>query len=64
MFKGLIMPDNCLVALAKSSGLLATFTQLIEFLKPWHSVSKYADEIFLCLETNRLPLEPETKSPF
>lgn len=64
MPEGLIMPDDCLVALAKSGGLLATLIQLIKFLEPWHGVSKYADEIFLCLETNRLPLELETESPF
>lgn len=63
MLEGLIMPDNCLVALAKSGGLLATFTQLIKFLEPWHGVSKYADEIFLYLETNRLLLEPKTELP-
>lgn len=64
MPEGLTMPDNCLVALAKSGGLLATLTQLIKFLEPWHGVSKYADEIFLCLETNCPPLEPKIELPF
>lgn len=58
------MPDNCLVALAKSGRLLATLTQLIKFLEPWHGVSKYADKIFLCLEINCLPLELKTELPF
>lgn len=34
MSEGLIMPDDCLVALAKSGVLLATLTQLIKFLEP------------------------------
>ena len=34
MPKGLIMPDDCLIALAKLGGLLATLPQLIEFLEP------------------------------
>lgn len=34
IFKGLIMPDNCLVALRKSSRLLITPSQLIKFLEP------------------------------
>ena len=58
------MPDICLVALAKSGGLLATHTQLIKFLEPWHGISKYADKIFLYLETNRLLSEPEAKLSF
>ena len=58
------MPDNCLVALAKSGGLLATLTQLIKFLKPWHGVFKYVNKIFLCLKINRFSLESETKLPF
>lgn len=33
MFEGLIMLDNCIIALAKSGGLLATLSQLIKFLK-------------------------------
>lgn len=58
------MPNNCLVALAKSSGLLATFTQLIEFLELWHGVFKYANKIFLYLKINRLLLELEIKLLF
>lgn len=53
----LTMPDYCLVALAKSGELLATLSQLIEFLELWHSVSKYVDEIFLYLQSNYPPLE-------
>lgn len=64
MPKGLIMPNDCLIALAKSDGLLATLSQLIKFLEPWHGVSKYVDKMFLCLQTNRSPLEPETELPF
>lgn len=63
MPEGLTMPDCCLVALAKSRELLATPGQLIEFLEPWHSVFKYVDKIFLCLEFNRPPLEVKTNLP-
>lgn len=57
MFEGLIMPDDWLVAVAKSGRLLTTSGQLLDFLEPWHSVAKYVDEIFLCLQTNRPLLE-------
>lgn len=55
MPESLVLPDCCLVALAKSEGLL-NLTELIKFLQPWHGVSKHAHEIFHCLEKNRPPL--------
>lgn len=58
------MLDNCLVTLAKSGKLLTTLIHFIKFLKTWQGVSKYANKIFLYLETNCLLLEPETKLPF
>lgn len=45
MPESFIMLDCCLVALAKSEGLL-NLTKLIEFLEPWHGISKHAQEIF------------------
>ena len=45
MPKSLIIPDCCLVALAKSEGLL-NLTELIEFLEPWHNIFKHAQELF------------------
>lgn len=57
MPKGLIIFDNYLVTITKSGRLLATLGQLCEFLEFWHSVSKYVNEIFLCLQTNRLSLK-------
>ena len=62
MPESLIMPDCCLVALAKSERLL-NLTELIEFLEPWHGVSKHAQEIFQCLEKNRPPPIPEAPVP-
>lgn len=52
------MSDCYLIALIKSEGLL-NITELIEFLEPWHGVSKYVQEIFHCLEKNRSPPNPE-----
>ena len=54
--------ECCLVALVKSEGLL-NITELIEFLEPWHDISKYAQEIFYCLEKNCLHLNPEASVP-
>lgn len=45
MPESLIMPDYCLVALAKSERLL-NLIELIEFLEPWHDISKHTQEIF------------------
>lgn len=59
MSKGLIMPNCCLVVLAKLRGLLATPCQLIKFLKPWQDVSKY-DKIFLYLKLNHPLLGTKT----
>lgn len=62
MPESLIMPDNYLVALAISDKLLATVNQLIEYLEPQYSVSKYIDYLFFCLQTNcpSLVEKPET----
>ena len=62
MPESLVLPDCCLVALAKSEGLL-NLTELIKFLEPWHGVSKHAQEIFHCLEKNRPPLDSNAEPP-
>ena len=49
MSDSLFMLDACLIALAKL-GEIFDLDQLIEFLKPWYGVAKYADDIFLCLQ--------------
>ena len=54
MSESLFMPDACLIALAKSGEIL-DLGQLIEFLKPWYGVTKYADDILLCLQKNSAP---------
>ena len=58
MPESLVMPDCCLIALAKSRGLL-NFTELIKFLEPWHDVSKHAEEILHCLKKNRPSLNSD-----
>lgn len=55
MSKSLIMPDGCLIVLAKLKELL-NLIELIKFLEPWHNVSKYTQEIFQFLKKNCLPL--------
>lgn len=62
MPESLIMPNCCLVALAKSEGLL-NLTELIKFLELWHDISKQAQEIFQYLQKNYLPPIPETPIP-
>lgn len=57
MSDSLLMPEACLAALAKSGGLLNTWVQLVDFLKPWCGVVKHADDILLCLQKNS-PLPP------
>ena len=60
--ESLVMLNCCLVALVKSEGLL-NITELIEFLEPWHGVSKHTQEIFHYLEKNRPPPNPEAPVP-
>lgn len=60
MLKSLIMPDCCLVSLAKSGGTLK-LEDLLEFLEPWHGINKHANKIFQCLEMNRPPLDTDAK---
>lgn len=62
MPESLVMPDCCLVTLVKSEGLL-NITELIEFLEPWHGVSKHAQKIFHCLEKNSPPPNLEAPVP-
>lgn len=54
MPESLILRDCCLVALAKSEGLL-NLTELINFLKPWHGVFK--------LSLQKKPAKTAPKSP-
>ena len=62
MPESLVLPNCCLVALAKSEGL-SNLTELIKFLEPWHSVFKHAQEIFNCLEKNCPPLDSNAEPP-
>lgn len=55
----LIMPDDCLLALAKMGGSL-DHDQLVDFLKPWYGISKHAAGILLVLQKNRPYLDTET----
>lgn len=55
----LIMPDDCLLALAKMRGSL-NHDQLVDFLKPWYGISKHAAGILLVLQKNRPYLDTET----
>lgn len=52
----LIMPDDCLLALAKSGGFLDQ-DQFVDFLKPQYSISKYTAELLIILQKNRLYLD-------
>lgn len=61
MPESLIMPDCCLASLAKSGGLLQDLSQLVDFLEPWHGISKYAETILQCLQKNSIPLNPEAE---
>lgn len=47
------MPDSCLIAVAKLGESL-NLDKLIEFLKPWNRVAKYAKDILVCLQKNSL----------
>lgn len=62
MPENLVLPDCCLVALAKSEKL-SNLTELIKFLEPWHSISKHAQKIFHCLEKNCPPLNSNAEPP-
>lgn len=55
----LIMPDDCLLALAKMGGSL-DHNQLVDFFKPWYGISKHAAGILLVLQKNWLYLDTET----
>ena len=57
MSNSLLMPDACLAALVKSGGLLNSWVQLVNFLKPWCAVANHADGILTCLQKNS-PLSP------
>lgn len=51
MPKGYVMPDCCLLTLAKLRELF-NLDILIEFPEPWHGVDKYTKEILICLQKN------------
>lgn len=59
----LIMPDDCLLALAKSGASL-NHDQLVEFLKPWYGMAKHADGILIVLQKNRPHLDTQVSPPF
>lgn len=61
MLESLIMPDCYLALLAKSGGLLQDLSQLVDFLQPWHSISKYAEAILQCLRKNSISLNLEAE---
>lgn len=65
----LIMDDTCLTALAKNGELLQDLPTIIEFLKPWYGMARYAEEILVCIQKNSsfidlpdLPTKAERKS--
>ena len=58
MFESLVMPDYCLIPPVKSRRLL-NLTELIEFLEPWHGVSKHVKENIQCLKKNRPSLNSD-----
>ena len=45
----LLMPDACLLALAKHGDTFQDESQVHQFLQPWYGIDKYANEIFACL---------------
>lgn len=45
----LIMDDNCLITLAKNRKVLQDKSSLIQFLKPWYGMKKYANKFFTCI---------------
>ncbi|MCJ1347575.1 hypothetical protein MMC31_005800 [Peltigera leucophlebia] len=56
------MPDNCLIALSKSGGLLQDYDALINFLKPWCGVNRHASKILACLKFSSVFLPGETET--
>lgn len=51
MSNSLLIPDTCLVVLAKLRRLM-DLDQLIEFLRLWTRVAKHANSILFCLQKN------------
>lgn len=47
-----LIPDTCSAELAKSTGSLLNYTDLVEFLKIWYCVVKLAGDIFHYLQKN------------
>lgn len=50
MPESLLMPDACLLALAKNALTLTNIDILNKFLDPWYGVSKFSDEILTCIQ--------------
>lgn len=48
----LIMPDTCLLALAKDGKLLEDQSLLVHFLEPWYGMAKDAEEILIYIKKN------------
>lgn len=55
----LIMPDDYLLALAKSGSFLDQ-DQLVNFLKPWYGISKHTAELLIVFQKNRPYLDTQT----
>lgn len=56
MLNNLIIPDDCPLALTKSRGFLDQ-DQLIDFLKPWYSISKHSIKLLIVFQKNWLYLD-------
>lgn len=55
------MTDTCLMALVKQSQELDDEEKVREFLRPWPSPYKYADEIFCILQSNSQATKAQRK---
>lgn len=58
MSDNLIMPNDCLLALAKSGSFLDQ-DQLINFLKPWYGTFKYIAKLLIVFQKNRPYLDTQ-----
>lgn len=52
----IIMPDDCVLALAKNADDLITLESLTDFLKPWYGITdRFGESILACLEKTVIP---------
>lgn len=50
------MPDDYILALAKDADNLITFESLIDFLKPWYSITdRFRENILACIQKTVIP---------